>query len=148
MFVSATFLTWAADIPEKPENLTSFEIQKRGKDVYKAGLRVLGALKYEIKSKKRNKYLHGLEGTFRIFRIRGAIKNGRPINEAEGTQTEFHAHVWIEGLSKKSCQVGVSVVKKEYDVKFDKDPKLTVDIRVEDREEEIKEKLKKSLKVE
>ncbi|MBN2346962.1 MAG: hypothetical protein JXO51_11295 [Candidatus Aminicenantes bacterium] len=148
VFLSANGVMGFAQVPEQPEKHTSAEIQKSAKQVYKAGIRVLRTLEYKIKKRKSNKYLKGVESTFRITRIRATIRNGSPSNEAEGVQIEYHAQLWIEELSKKSSLVYIFVAKKEYKINFDETPKLIEDNRLEDREQEIMDKLKKNLGIE
>jgi hypothetical protein len=141
IFISSILLTGFAKVPVKPKELTSFEIQKTKKEIYKAGVKALKALKYKIKKKKKNTYLQGQEVTFLIFRILSTPQG----NLAEGTQHDYRASMWIEPLSETSTRVDILVTEKVYDVKPNKNPQLKETNRKESREQKIRDKLKKIL---
>ena len=140
-FISAFLVTGFAKVPEKPKELTSFEIQKTKKEIYKAGIKAFKALEYKIKKKKKNTYIEGQEVTFRIFRIMVTHQG----NQAEGTQHDYRANMWIEPLSETSTRVDIFVSEKVYDVKPNQNPQLKETNRKESREQKIRDKLKKIL---
>jgi hypothetical protein len=136
LIVLTSYATTSAQIPDKTEELTSFEIQKSKKEIYNAGLKVLSDLEYKVIKDKKYKYLEGKDTEVHIHRIRLE----RP-GEFQGTRIDYNARIWIEQLSKKSTRIDIFVTEQKYDHEFGKDPRLIETNRLKNMEEKIKEKL-------
>ncbi|MCK4678342.1 MAG: hypothetical protein KAT48_09435 [Bacteroidales bacterium] len=138
LILAPLLMCFSTNAQERPENVTSFEIQKSQKETYKIVLQSLKSLEYEINRKVKNKFIKGSKGEELVLVVAPYYSALRYI---------YNVEIWLNSKSEEKTMVYIHVIKKSYSVEDSVIKEITEkNNRSESTEKNIHSEVEKILK--
>ncbi len=141
LFLAPLLLGFSIIIPERPEDVTSLEIQKPKKETYKIVIKSLKNLEYEVSNKVKFEFIEGYRTDYTIYTV-AATTSGNTASSYD--KNTYMAKYWLESVSEQKTRVCIRVTKQSIFVEGNKVDSGEVR-RSESEEDELRSEIEKIL---